>query len=353
MPRLIFWLFLISLIFLRYIATRPVYNDGDKIRITSKVSSEPIRYSNYQSLKLVGLKIYLPLFPEIHYGDKVVIEGTVDGDKLKETSLVKVEEGGGLRNLRNKIVEVYREILSEPHASLVAGIVLGSKNMPQDFWQALTKTGTAHVVVASGMNVTMVASFLIVTLTLFFKRKFAILGVLVGVFIYSLLSGFDAPIIRAGIMGMVAFIAQETGRLVSAWRALVYSAALMLLVKPDWVGDIGFILSFVATASLLVFQKKINLWLKLLPNFLREGLSTSLAAQVGVAPILFVTFGQFNILSPIINGLILWTVPFIMIIGGTSGIIGLLIPSLARLILYLAYPLSWWFISIIDLMSNF
>ena len=324
---------------------------GTKIRITSKVTSEPIRYSNYQFLKLVGLKIYLPLFPEIHYGDKVVIEGTVDGDKLKETNLVKVEQSGGLRNLRNKIVDIFKKALPEPHASLLAGITLGSKNMPEGFWNKLTETGTAHVVVASGMNVTMVASFLISTLTLFLKRKFAILGVLIGVFVYSLLSGFDAPIIRAGIMGTVAFIAQETGRLISAWRALVYSAAVMLLVKPDWVGDIGFILSFVATASLLVFQKRIDRYFRSLPNLLREGFSTSLGAQIGVAPILFVTFGQFNILSPVINALILWTVPLIMVIAGIGGLVGLIIPDLARLILYLAYPLTLWFIWAVEIFA--
>jgi len=270
---------------------------------------------------------------------------------LKETNLVKVEQSGGLRNLRNKIVDIFKKALPEPHASLLAGITLGSKNMPEGFWNKLTETGTAHVVVASGMNVTMVASFLISTLTLFLKRKFAILGVLIGVFVYSLLSGFDAPIIRAGIMGTVAFIAQETGRLISAWRALVYSAAVMLLVKPDWVGDIGFILSFVATASLLVFQKRIDRYFRSLPNLLREGFSTSLGAQIGVAPILFVTFGQFNILSPVINALILWTVPLIMVIAGIGGLVGLIIPDLARLILYLAYPLTLWFIWAVEIFA--
>jgi hypothetical protein len=87
------------------------------------------------------------------------------------------------------------------------------------------------------------------------------------------------------------------------------------------------------------------------PGIFREGFSTSLAAQIGVAPILFVTFGQFNLLSPIINALVLWTIPPITIIGGIGGIIGLMIPFFGKLILLLSYPLTSWFIWIVELFS--
>ncbi|MEK7112411.1 MAG: ComEC/Rec2 family competence protein, partial [Patescibacteria group bacterium] len=85
---------------------------------------------------------------------------------------------------------------------------------------------------------------------------------------------------------------------------------------------------------------------------LREGLASSLAAQIGVSPILFVTFGQFNLLSPVANALVLWTVPLIMAISGVAGLLSLIIPGLARLVLYLAYPLTSWFIFINSLFSK-
>ena len=71
------------------------------------------------------------------------------------------------------------------------------------------------------------------------------------------------------------------------------------------------------------FREKNKKGLYGVPEILKEGLSTSLAAQIGVAPILFVTFGQFNILSPLINALVLWTVPYIMILGSVGGVVGL------------------------------
>ncbi len=88
-----------------------------------------------------------------------------------------------------------------------------------------------------------------------------------------------------------------------------------------------------------------------IPVILREGLSTSLAAQIGVAPILLVTFGQFNLLSPLINALVLWTIAPITIIGAIGGLIGVFVPGLGRMILYLTFPLSAWFVYIVNIFN--
>ncbi|MGB6838847.1 MAG: ComEC/Rec2 family competence protein [Microgenomates group bacterium] len=351
--RYVFWLLLILLIFVRYITTRPDFSNGDKIRITSRVSSEPIKYSTSQGLTLFGLRFYLPNYPEVTYGDKIVVEGIVEDGKLKNPKLINLEPATGvLFKTRGKIIRIYQESLPEPHAALVAGVTLGSKSsLPEIFWESLKKTSTIHVVVASGMNVTLVAGFLMGILILFLPRKKAVPIALVGIWLYSLLSGFDAPIVRAAIMGSVAFAAQGLGRLYAARRALLLSAAAMLIIKPDWIGDLGFILSFVATASLMLFERKIARLIHFVPGIFREGLSTSLAAQIGVAPILFVTFGQFSLLSPIINALVLWTIAPITIMGGMAGIVGLASGFLGKTVLLLSFPLTSWFIWIVEVFA--
>src|SRR3989344_8796347 len=176
--RYLIWLLLVLLVVIRQVTTRSSYRDGDKIRITSKVTSEPIRYETSQQVSLQGLKTYLPLYPDIHYGDRVVVEGVVAADpkgllrtvrfsepvawpggmnyKLNNPTLIDLQESQGvLYKLRSSLVKIYESSLPEPHAALVAGITLGSKaSLATGFWEALQKTGTAHVVVASGMNVT-------------------------------------------------------------------------------------------------------------------------------------------------------------------------------------------------------
>jgi competence protein ComEC len=302
---------------------------------------------------LSGLIIYLPLFPEVHYGDKIIVQGWVSGNKLLKPEIIDlVSSKGILFSLRGKIISFFQKNLPEPHASLLAGITLGYKSaLPEEFWNNLKVTGTAHVVVASGMNVAFVAAFLLGVFILIVPRKKAIVFVLIGIWLYCVLAGLEAPIVRAGIMASLTFLAQEYGRLSSTFRVLILTALVMLAVNPFWLTDLGFILTFVSTASLMLFSNKIQGWLKSLPKVFRESLSTSLAAQIGVGPILFVTFGQFNILSPLINALILWTVPILMFIGSVAGIISLIWPWLAKFVLYLAFPLTWWFIKITQIMS--
>lgn len=346
--RYLLYLFIILTIVFRYTSSLPKFKDGDLVKISTTVTTEPIVYEKAQYIKLVGLKIYLPKYPEITYGDNLVVVGRVNGDKLENPELIEINRSeNGLYKLREKLIGFYKKGLPEPHASLVAGTVLGSKSMPSKFWETLKTTGTAHVVVASGTNVAMVAGFLIGVTTSFLKRKRAIIVSLVGILIYVVLSGFDAPIVRAAIMGAVVFTAQTFGRLVSAWRALVISVVVMLFFKPLWLTDLGFILSVLATSGLMLFQKKFDNRLKFIPAFFREGLTTSLSAQVFVAPVIYATFGQFNILSPIINALILWTIPYIMIIGAASAVVGMVIPKLGIVILQLVYPLTWFFTKIL------
>jgi competence protein ComEC len=345
---------LILLIVLRFFTSRPAYKNGDNVRITANILSDPIKYSTSQALKLAGLKIYLPTFPEVSYGDRIVVEGTVNNGELDNPKLIKIlDEKTLLSGFRNRVVAFYQQVLPSREAGLIGGVVLGSKNaLPQDFYKETKKIGVAHIVVASGTNVTFVVSFLMGITTLFLPRRKAIAFVILGIILYLFISGFDAPLIRAAIMATFAFIAQETGRLKSAWRVLLLTASLMLIYNPDWLTDIGFILSFASTASILIFQKKFELWLKRLPEILKQDFSITLAAQIGVSPILFITFGQFNLLSPLANLLVLWTVPGIMILGVAGGVMGLLMPELGKLILYLCYPLLWWFVSIVTLFNS-
>jgi ComEC/Rec2-related protein len=348
MKYLIFIL-LLFLVIIRHFTTRPVYKNGDAIRIRTTVYSDPVNYSTSQYLKIGRLKIYLPKFPEISYGDQVVVEGTVNGGKLDKAKLVSLEKNRALLGpFRNGIIAFYQSVLPQPMAGLTAGIVLGSKGaLSTDFWNSVKNAGVAHVVVASGTNVTFVVSFLFSAIALLLPRRKAIPIVILGVVLYLFISGFEAPLIRAAIMAVLVFTAQEAGRLTTPFWVLLLTGGIMLVIRPDWIGDIGFILSFVSTGSIMLFQRKLNHWFRKVPALLSRDLTTTTAAQIGIAPILFVTFGQFNIWSVIANCLILWTIPYVMILGSLGGAVGLVFPAIGKIILWLSYPLTWWFCQVV------
>lgn len=215
MKQILFWFFIVSLIIFRYFSTRPIYKNGDTVRITATVFSDPITYLNSQSLKAGGLKFYLPLFPEINYGDRVVVEGIVTDGELSNAKLISVNTAQGFgSSTRNKIINFYQKVLPQPMSDLTAGITLGSKGtITAEFWNKVKLTGVAHVVVASGTNVTFVVSFLMISLTYFLPRRKAILFVILGIILYLYISGFDAPLVRAAIMALLAFGSEGSGRM--------------------------------------------------------------------------------------------------------------------------------------------
>lgn len=347
------WVILILFIILRIYNSFRIndYPNGVKIRISSTITSEPILYENSQRIVVKNFSLYLPKYPELNYGDKVVIEGEVDGRKLKNPELISFEKNKStMLNFRNNLIEFYRRTLPQNHAALVSGMVIGSKSLlSSDFWELLKASGTAHVVVASGMNVSLLAGFLINFFVSFMNRKKALIIAFILIWIYAFLAGFDAPIIRAAIMGSLTFSAQKLGKISQSQRVLFLTFTLMLLYRPEWIIDYGFILSFAATLSIMLFEASIRRRLSVIPKFFREDLSTTLAAQIFVSPIIFFSFGQFNILSPLINALVLWTVPLITILGSIGGVTGLIVYPVGKGILYLAYPLTYWFLRILEL----
>lgn len=354
MKNLLFWVFLLVLVLVRVVTTRPNLPEGKTVKITGTINQEPVVYSYYQKVNLSGVKIFLKKYPEVSYGDKVSVIGEVTDGEIGNANLISLDQKVlPFSSVRQQIISFFQKYLPEPHASLVAGTVLGSKrSIPDSFWQEIKKVGVAHVVVASGMNVTLVSGFLLSLLLLFVSRRKAVILAAVSIWIYVLLSGFDAPLVRAAVMGSIVFLGQFLGRVASTIRVLVITSLIMLIIVPGWINDLGFILSFMATFSLILFQPKVERYVSFLPGFLKEGLSTSLAAQIGVVPILFVTFGNFSLVSPLVNALVLWTVGPIMVIGILAGGIGLLFPAIAKFVLYLTYPLTAWFIGIVRLFSQ-
>jgi competence protein ComEC len=349
------WIVLFFLLGLRiffYFSTQENLPEG-YLKITGVIKSEPLIFERQQRISMEGYTIYLPLYPALGYGDRIVVEGKAEDERIKNGTLLELKESTNILHVfRRRLLEFYKESLPTNAAALVAGTTIGSKQLlTQNFWEKLVATGTVHVVVASGMNITIVSKFLLDLFLFFLPRRRAIPFAISGIWIYAFLAGVGAPIVRAAIMATLAFLAQEMGKVAIAVRILVITSVVMLFITPSWIIDLSFLLSFAATWAILLFSKPIEDKLVIIPKIIRNDLSTSLAASFGVAPLLWWSFGRFNLFSPFINALVLWTIAPITLVGGVAGIVGLAIPELGRILLYLIYPLMWWFESIIDLFS--
>ena len=156
-------------------------------------------------------------------------------------------------------------------------------------------------------------------------------------------------------MGFLVILATQVGRASRVTNALALSAFVMILLDPFILRfDVGFQLSFLATIGLIYASPVLERRLKFLPNKLeiRSSLANSLAAQILVLPILLSNFGQFSLISPLANLLILPIIPIIMLFGGLAVLAGLAIIKLGWILAFPVWYLLKYQIFIINVLSR-
>ena len=324
----------------------PEYQYGDKLKITGKLEEpkefaaskeaslapsgrEGFNYKNYLLKDEILAQIY---FPKIELVEKN------QGNFLKKI----------LISFRQKLEESLNKVLPLPQSAILEALLFGKEeNISKQWKEKLNLTGTRHIAAVSGMNITIISNLIFgFLLWLGLWRHQAFYLSIILIIFYILMIGAPASAIRAGIMGLLFLIAQHFGRLSSASRVIIFAATLMLWQNPlilRW--DIGFQLSFLATLGMINLQSILSEKLKKVPDVfqLRNNLSSTLAAQIFVFPILIYNFGQISIISPLTNIFILPLIPIITILGFIFSFIGIFWQSLAQI---LSWP-SWLGISYI------
>lgn len=353
---------------------------GQSSRIVGTVSSEVVETGDGQRVVLNDLsvadssvdgklQVWLDAYPTVAYGDALTFEckpqvpepfGTFAYDKYLRSqgvlSLcfhpqfvdVKPSSGGLVASLlttKRVIVARLRAIVPEPHASFLAGLIFGgsstlSKEMKEDF----SGTGTSHILAASGFNVSLFSMVFLgfITHTVLGRRKGAYLTAALLV-AYVIVAGASAAVVRAGIMGALTLVGFLIRRKPSIVNVTLLALAAMLFWNPLLLlDDVGFQLSFVATAAMLVWSSRIEERCKFIPDAfeLRTSFAGSLAAIVATLPIILWHFGTVSLVSPIVNLIVLPLVPMLMAMTGVALAAGFLVPSIGTILAVPAVAVS-------------
>lgn len=256
-----------------------------------------------------------------------------------------------LKPFQENLVSKIDQILPYPQSALLSGILLGSQErLPFNFKNQLKDTSTIHMVVVSGQNLSILAGFLMGLVYLIGRRK-TIFITLLAVLFYSLLTGFQVPVIRAAIMVFLASLAQILGKEGRGGWILVITAGAMLLYNPNWLLNISFQLSFAATFGVMVVAPLIASKITTVPHIIREDLATTFSAQMLVLPILAYNFQQVSLAGVLSNLLILWTIPIVMVAGFITLGIGLVNTFLGQVVGLLPGILLTYFINVVQIFA--
>lgn len=273
---------------------------GGMGRILVRESSVSILRSGMR-YKLRGYLVEPISFEEFDYRNYLKHKGVY--------SILNVEEVGceesslNLRILRSRVEDVYKRVMPEPESSLLVGILLGSdQEFTEEFELAIRNSGVSHVVAASGYNI----SILLVALEKMFKFKnmkyHFILG-LISIWLFTFLSGLSPSLLRATVMASIYLISKLLNRNISGGVVLVYALTLLSFLNPYILFDIGFMLSFVSTLSLIYFLPCIEGWSK--SKFLKTYLFPTLSCTLFTIPISMYYFKTLSWISVITNMLVL------------------------------------------------
>lgn len=224
--------------------------------------------------------------------------------------------------LRDALADVYHRALREPYGAVLAGVVLGVPVQDRPIQDAFRNSGLAHLLVASGAQLTTVAAAAYVALR-GRGRGTRALGALGAVLAFAFVAGWEPSMARAAVMAALCALAVLVRRESDPPTVLALAGAALVAYNPLLVRDVGFQLSFAATGGLVLLAPDLERRLQGLPRVVRQAVAAACACQVAVAPVLVWHFGQLQPLAFAANVLALPAAAVLVPLGLAAGLVGL------------------------------
>ena len=240
--------------------------------------------------------------------------------------------------IRQRIVRSFVKSLDSPAGPLLSAMVLGRKavDLPFDVRDQFIQAGLAHILAASGFHVSLLLGVvLLITRRLSSRQRLWVGGsVLIG---YASLTGLQPSVCRAVLMGIAVLMATATERKVRPLGTLLLIASVLLMINPVWIWDLGFQLSFLATAGLVVTVPALVKRLDWMPVGVATAIAVPIAAMVWTLPILLRMMGTILPYSVVLGVFLTPFIGLISLAGMIAGAIALIAPSVGGLLASLCY----------------
>ena len=237
---------------------------------------------------------------------------------------------------RRNVVSLYQGLgFNGDELAVLSALTIGDKTELSDsVRESYSVAGASHILALSGLHIG-----LLYTMLFFILKPIARRGnigrcvrsvfLLVLLWTFAFFTGLSPSVVRSVSMFSILAMADMVGREPLSLNTLAVAAWLMLFCNPAWLFDVGFQLSFLAVASILLIQKPIY-HLITVKNRIGKSvwglMSVSIAAQIGTAPLVLFYFSRFSVHFLLTN---LVVIPLITII------------LYAAVVMLLLTPFSW------------
>ncbi|WP_340077695.1 ComEC/Rec2 family competence protein [Leptobacterium sp. I13] len=207
--------------------------------------------------------------------------------------------------------------------SIINALLLGQRTtIDEDIYTNYINAGAVHILAVSGLHVgivLLVLNFLFNPLARFKYGKTVKLVLVISLlWLFALVAGLSPSVVRSVTMFSFVSLGMHHRKPTNIYNTLFVSMFILLLIKPEFLFDVGFQLSYAAVLSIVWIQPQLyRLWLPkyMIPNYFWKLLTVTLAAQIGVLPISLFYFHQFPGLFFISNLVIIPFIGLILSIG--------------------------------------
>lgn len=249
--------------------------------------------------------------------------------RLSATRIEPVDGGAAPYRAANRLRRLLArgaEVLPQPSRALYGGFVLGDdRDQPPEIVDDFRGAGLTHLLVVSGANVAFLLTVVgPVTRRLGLTGRWLVTLAVIGSF--AVVTRFEPSVLRASVMAALAVTTVLVGRPASALRLLALAVTGLLLVDPLLAWSVGFQLSVGASLGIVLAAS----WIRdrlIGPAWFRDALGVTIAAQLGVVPILVPQFGGLpvvalpaNVLAvPVAGAVTTWGLPAGLVAGVVGG----------------------------------
>lgn len=300
------------LVYFRKYGTRAPPAYGSKIqfttslqRIENNAGSGGFNYAEYCALKNIHFQVFLR--PE----DYVVLEVSSGGIY------------GFIFKIQNWVLAQLKKCIpGKRELGLAEALLIGYKNdLDRNLIQAYSNAGVVHVVAISGLHLGLIYGMLAALCSPIKNNRggriLQALIILTGLWIFSLLAGASPSVLRSAVMFSFLVIGKLCGRRSGMLNSLSASAFFLLCCNAYWLWDLGFILSYAALLSIILFQNQVNKIYNSRNKLVQQLwnlTAVTIAAQILTMPVIIYFFHQIPNLF-IITNLIAIPLSSIILIG--------------------------------------
>lgn len=233
-------------------------------------------------------------------------------------------------------------------AGLLPGLVVGdTSELPSRVEQEFLDAGMSHLTAVSGSNVAIVCGAVLV-LARVLRCGPQVAALLAGLALLGFVAvvGYEPSVLRAGVMGAVGLLALVLGRRGSALPALAVAVCVLGIADPEMAVSMGFVLSVVATAGLVLVAPRWSRALadRGLPRLVADALVVPTVAFLVTAPVIAGMAGEVSLVSIVANLLASPVVAPITVLGAVAAALAPWWPDAAVIVVHVVGPGVEWLV---------